>query len=88
MTAVYRQRERAEGPVLSTLTALSVNSAEGLVIDLDDPDQVLAEAERAGVDLAGLKRNLELSPDERLDQFLRAWAWLEWARDARRKEIA
>ena len=62
--------------------------AEGLVIDLNDPDQVLAEAERAGVDLDGLKRNLELSPDERLDQFLRAWAWLEWARDAKRKELA
>lgn len=54
--------------------------------DYNDPDQVLAEAERAGVDLAGLRRNLALSPDERLDRFLKAWAWLEWARDARRKE--
>ncbi len=55
-------------------------------VDFNDPDQVLAEAERAGVDLAGLKRNLELSPDERLDRFLKAWAWLEWARDARPEE--
>jgi hypothetical protein len=55
-------------------------------VDFNDPDQVLAEAERAGVDVAGLRRNLELSPDERLDQFLKAWAWLEWAKDARRKE--
>jgi len=44
-----------------------------------DPDRVLAEAEQAGIDVMGLKRNLELSPDERLDQFLKALAWLEWA---------
>jgi len=47
---------------------------------------VLAEAEQAGIDVVGLKRNLELSPDERLDQFLKALAWLEWARQARRQE--
>ncbi|MBI3761051.1 MAG: hypothetical protein HY260_04200 [Chloroflexi bacterium] len=52
---------------------------------LDDPDRVLAEAERAGVDVMRLRRNLELSPDERLDQFLRALAWLEWAAQARRR---
>ncbi|MBI3362811.1 MAG: hypothetical protein HY023_17050 [Chloroflexi bacterium] len=52
---------------------------------LDDPDRVLAEAEKAGVDLMRLRRNLELSPDERLDQFLRALAWLEWAAQARRR---
>ena len=65
---------------------LSTHAAQFQAVDFNDPDQVLAEAERAGVDLAGLKRNLELSPDERLDQFLKAWAWLEWAKDARREE--
>ena len=51
-----------------------------------NPDRVLAEAEQAGIDVVGLKRNLELSPDERLDQFLKALAWLEWARQAMRQE--
>lgn len=55
---------------------------------LDDPDQVLAEAEQAGVNVAALKHNLKLSPDERLDQFLKALAWLEWSREARREEMA
>ena len=52
----------------------------------DDPDQVLAEAERAGVNIAALKHNLTLSPDERIDKFLKAWAWLQWAKEARRYE--
>ncbi len=54
----------------------------------NDPERVLAEAQEAGIDVAGLKRNLELSPDERLDQFLKALAWLEWAQQAKRQEAA
>ncbi len=54
----------------------------------NDLERVLAEAQEAGIDVAGLKRNLELSPDERLDQFLKALAWLEWAQQAKRLEAA
>lgn len=55
---------------------------------MNDPERVLAEAEKAGVDVMRLKRNLELTPDERLAQFLKALAWLEWASQARRKTLA
>ena len=45
----------------------------------EEINRVLDEARQAGVDIEGLKHNLSLTPDQRLDQFLKAVAWLEWA---------
>ena len=49
----------------------------------EDLKRILDEARQAGVDIEGLKHNLSLTPDQRLDQFLKALAWLEWAQQAR-----
>jgi hypothetical protein len=48
----------------------------------EDLNRILDEARQAGVDIEGLKHNLSLTPDQRLDQFLKALAWLEWAKQA------
>ncbi len=48
----------------------------------EDLKRILDEAQKAGVDIEGLKHNLSLTPDQRLDQFLKALAWLEWAQQA------
>ena len=45
--------------------------------------RILDEAQKAGVDIEGLKHNLSLTPDQRLDQFLKALAWLEWAQQGK-----
>lgn len=50
-----------------------------------DPAQVLAAAEQAGVDVAGLRYNLSLSPEERIAQFLKALAWLTFAEQSQRQ---
>ena len=49
----------------------------------EDLKHILDEARKAGVDIEWLKHNLSLTPDQRLDQFLKALAWLEWAQQAR-----
>jgi len=51
-----------------------------------EPDQILLEAEKAGVDVDALRYNLSLTPDQRLDKFLKALAWMDWAKDARKVE--
>lgn len=48
----------------------------------EDLKRILDDAQKAGVDIEGLKHNLSLTPDQRLDQFLKALAWLEWAQQA------
>jgi len=50
----------------------------------EELNRLLDEARQAGVDIEGLKHNLSLTPDQRLDQFLKALAWLEWAQQAQR----
>ena len=49
----------------------------------EDLKRILDEAQKAGVDIEGLKHNLSLTPDQRLDQFLKALAWLEWAQQSK-----
>ncbi|MBI5081743.1 MAG: hypothetical protein HZC38_10150 [Chloroflexi bacterium] len=49
----------------------------------EDLKRILDEAQKAGVDVEGLKHNLSLTPDQRLDQFLKALAWLEWAQQGK-----
>ncbi|MEK9163348.1 MAG: hypothetical protein AAB261_08580 [Chloroflexota bacterium] len=49
----------------------------------EDLKRILDEAQKAGVDIEGLKHNLSLTPDQRLDQFLKALAWLEWAQQGK-----
>ena len=51
-----------------------------------EPDQILLEAEKAGVDLDALRYNLSLTPEQRLDKFLKALAWYEFAKVSRKKE--
>jgi len=50
-----------------------------------DPDQVLAEAEKAGVDLDALRYHLSLTPEQRLEKFLTSLVWLDLAKESRRK---
>jgi hypothetical protein len=52
---------------------------------MNDTPQILSEAKKAGVDIDALRYNLSLTPEQRLDKFLRALAWLEFAKESRRK---
>jgi len=44
------------------------------------------EAKQAGVDIDALRYNLSLTPEQRLKKFLKALAWLELAKESRKRK--
>ncbi|HLF88016.1 MAG TPA: hypothetical protein VI451_03665 [Anaerolineales bacterium] len=58
----------------------------GNSVVITDPDKILFEAKQAGVDLDALRYNLSLTPAQRLEKFLKAFAWYELAKASRRKD--
>lgn len=50
-----------------------------------DAVQVLEDAKQAGVDIDSLRYNLSLTPEQRLQKFLKALAWHEMAKASKRK---
>ena len=52
---------------------------------LRDTEKVLSEAKKAGVDVDALRYNLSLTPEERLNKFLKALAWHNLAKASKKK---